>query len=196
MHFEPNVIYHIYNQGNNRQPIFFKDENYLFFLDKIRRHISPHVHFLAYCLMPNHFHWLVLAKEEACNWMPFANNSNMQPRQKLNHEINILLRSYARAINKQENRSGSLFRQHTKAKNGWEDEFLGPVRRKNTTDGFALGIEPEYALNCFNYIHDNPIEAKLVSHPTDWAYSSARDFAGLRKGTLCNQDLARKILGL
>ncbi len=31
MQFEEGHIYHIYNQGNNRQKIFFERENYLFF---------------------------------------------------------------------------------------------------------------------------------------------------------------------
>lgn len=63
MHFEPNTIYHIYNQGNNRQRIFFKHENYLFFLKKAREYVSPYADFLCYCLMPNHFDWLVYVRE-------------------------------------------------------------------------------------------------------------------------------------
>ena len=34
MIFELGHINHIYNQGNNKQQIFFKRENYLFFLQK------------------------------------------------------------------------------------------------------------------------------------------------------------------
>jgi hypothetical protein len=34
MQFEESFIYHIYNQGNNRQKIFFNKENYIFFLKK------------------------------------------------------------------------------------------------------------------------------------------------------------------
>ena len=36
MHFGPNQIYHVYNRGNNKQPIFFNDANYLYFLQKIK----------------------------------------------------------------------------------------------------------------------------------------------------------------
>ena len=39
MYFEPTGIYHIYNQGNNRQKIFYNRENYMFFTRKIRTHI-------------------------------------------------------------------------------------------------------------------------------------------------------------
>jgi len=49
MNFEPGNLYHIYNQGNNRQKIFFSRENYLFFLNKIKKHILPHADILAWC---------------------------------------------------------------------------------------------------------------------------------------------------
>lgn len=59
MVFEKGQLYHIYNQGNNRQRIFFRRENYLFFLGKAKRHIAPFADVLAWCLMPNHFHFMV-----------------------------------------------------------------------------------------------------------------------------------------
>ena len=62
MYFESGGIYHIYNQGNNRQVIFYNRKNYLFFLRKIRTHILPFADILAWCLMPNHFHLMVEVK--------------------------------------------------------------------------------------------------------------------------------------
>ena len=56
MQFQDGHIYHVFNQGNNHQKVFFNRENYLFFLQKIRTHILPHADILAWCLMPNHFH--------------------------------------------------------------------------------------------------------------------------------------------
>ncbi len=64
MTYELNTIYHCFNQGNNRQEIFFKRENYLFFLEKMRTHLHPVADVLSYCLMPNHFHWLIMLKEK------------------------------------------------------------------------------------------------------------------------------------
>ena len=63
MHFEQGHIYHIYNQGNNRQGIFFHRDNYLFFLKKMRTHLFPFGDILAYCLMPNHFHWMMFVSD-------------------------------------------------------------------------------------------------------------------------------------
>lgn len=195
--FAPHTIYHIYNQGNNQERIFFSEENYLFFLWKMRKQLLPYVEFLAYCLMPNHFHWLVLTKQSACEWSKARKpthkwSENLESpdhlQQNLSHAIAILLRSYARAINKQENRSGSLFRQKTKVKNGWTDIVL------TVDDRSFFRPENDYAYQCFCYIHENPVKAGLVKHPEDWKYSSAQDYAGRRNGTLCNKEMAKKIL--
>jgi len=59
MILEPNNLYHIYNQGNNRQQIFFEKENYYFFLRKMSTHLLPYADIIAWCLMPNHFHWML-----------------------------------------------------------------------------------------------------------------------------------------
>ena len=88
-----------------------------------------------------------------------------------------LLSSYTQAINKQRNRSGSLFRQKTKAK---------PL--ENGDYG--------YPFTCFHYIHQNPIHAKLVEKMEDWEFSSFRDYVGLRNETLCNPKLARTLLDI
>ena len=63
MQFEKDHIYHIYNQGNNRQKIFFDRENYLFFLQKMNDYLLPYCDIMAWCLMPNHFHWMVYVRE-------------------------------------------------------------------------------------------------------------------------------------
>lgn len=113
--------------------------------------------------MPNHFHFLVQTKE------------NYQIEEATN-SFRILLSSYTRAINKQEERTGSLFQQNAKAK--------------------SLEENPDYPFICFHYIHQNPMSAGLVDKMEDWHYSSFRDFIGLRQGTLCNQNLARELIGL
>jgi len=82
---------------------------------------------------------------------------------------------------------GSVFRPHTKAEDGFIEKFI-------TVDSRHWGKE-DYAAYCFGYIHRNPTEAGLVVRDVDWEFSSARDYAGLRNGTLCNLELGREILG-
>jgi len=216
MEFQKNTVFHIYNQGNNRQKVFFTPENYIFFIQKMRTHVAPFGDFLCYCLMPNHFHWLFYVREVE---LPIVGSPSVgvtgsnvgvtrshaditsghsdirrpvKPRT-LNDSIGILLRSYTRAINKQENRTGALFREKTKAKDGWGNQYPSSIQSKYLTP--VLRWE-DYGWTAFNYIHSNPVKAGLVSHPEEWQYSSALDFAGSRKGTLCNQDLAKELLFL
>ncbi len=85
--------YHIYNRGNNHQPIFFERENYLYFLRQLREYlVADALEVVAYCLMPNHYHLLAYLKID--------NLPNlMQP----------FVLSYTKAINKRYGRVGSLF---------------------------------------------------------------------------------------
>ncbi len=190
MILETDKLYHIYNQGNNRQRIFYCRENYLYFLKKVNLYILPYADILAWCLMPNHFHLMVYVhtfvipindqKEEILNSVNIRN---------LNDSIGLLLRTYTRGINKQENRSGSLFKTHTHAEclndlKGIKPEFLNLI---NEDEKDGLFSEEEYPQICFNYIHNNPIKAKLVHSPEDWEFSSYCDYSGLRKGKLINR---------
>ncbi len=166
-------LYHVYNRGNNREPLFFKPENYLFFLRKFRIYLLPHCDVLAYCLMPNHFHLLIYANSYTIK--PVGNHPIS--RNVFSEGIRNLLSSYTQAINKQEARTGSLFTQNT--------------RFKCLTDTLHKEL---YSTTCFHYIHQNPMKAQLVSRLEEWPYSSFRDYAGLRKGTLCNQKLSHQFL--
>ena len=52
-----NAFYHVFNRGSNKQPIFPKEIDYLFFIKKLKDLKSKYDYSLyAYCLMPNHFH--------------------------------------------------------------------------------------------------------------------------------------------
>ncbi|WP_205944032.1 hypothetical protein [Pedobacter xixiisoli] len=56
---EEGKCYHIYNRGNNKENIFFEEENYLFFLDRLKIYLIPHIDVFAYCLMPTIFIYLL-----------------------------------------------------------------------------------------------------------------------------------------
>lgn len=173
MEFFKHELYHIYNRGNNQQKIFFKPDNYLFFLTKVRRYIIHYCDILAYCLMPNHFHLLIISDERTIATRSVANND----KNVLSEGIRHLLSSYAQAINKQNSSTGSLFQQNTKAKS-------------------IVKGSRNYDQICLHYIHQNPLKAKLVEKMEQWEYSSFQDYCGKRNGTLCNKDLAAKILGI
>ena len=201
-------VYHIYNQGNNRQKIFYNRDNYLFFLQKMNDYLLPYCDVLAWCLMPNHFHWMVYVRESELESVMRrggteidrvtsnreasrgATQSRTPTVSNLNQAIGIMLSSYTRAINQQQSRSGSLFRQKTKA-----DCITKPIEVSPSYYNLGFGTlifipdpDKDYPQICFNYIHQNPVKAALVKNPEDWEFSSFRDLSGLRNGKLiCRQ---------
>ena len=166
-------FYHIYNQGNNQQKVFHNRENKLYFLRKFRVLIAPYCEVLAFTLMDNHFHFLVYSNDESVR----ERQSGNLKISSLQNGFRNLISGYTQAINRQENQSGSIFRKRTKFK--LLDDEKG-----------------DYPFICFNYIHQNPLVAGLVSKMEDWEFSSFSDYAGFRNGNLCNQELARKLLGI
>lgn len=85
--------YHIYNRGNNRQTIFFDENNYIYFLDLIKKYLLPISEIYAYCLLKNHFHILLKVKNDC---------------EKPSQYFSNLFNAYTKAINKKYARTGSL----------------------------------------------------------------------------------------
>lgn len=167
---EPNRIYHFFNQGNNKERIYFQDRNMAYFLNKASQYLSQHCDILAYCLMPNHFHFLIHTQPSAIEEIiqgPVTMN-------KLSASIQHLQSTYTKAINKQEGRSGSLFRQKAKLK---------PVEKG----------DKNYPFIAFHYIHQNPMKAGLVTKMEHWPYSSFTEYWKNEKG-FCNKEFAREVI--
>lgn len=61
---EPDCVYHVYNRANGHERIFLSDENYRYFLAQYGKYVGPYTDLFAYCLMPNHFHFLIRIKGE------------------------------------------------------------------------------------------------------------------------------------
>ncbi len=183
MHFEPGEVYHIYNRGNDKQRIFFNKENYFYILKKIRREWRPFCDILCYCLMPNHFHLMVIPNPAGCEELTIGGKSSHL--QTLSKTIGKTFSSYTKAINVQNHSTGNLFQKKTKAK--LITETMDPRERRKLTD---------YLVTCFYYIHLNPLKANLVKDLRDWAFSSWLDYAGLRDGDVCNKAKLFELSGL
>jgi REP element-mobilizing transposase RayT len=122
-------FFHIYNRGVNRQKIFFEDDNYNFFLQRLNDYLpSSHVSIIAYRLMPNHFH-LIIHQLEA---------------EAISKYIGRVCKSYVRAINKRFDRTGHLLEGKYKMKPIGEVSYLlhlsryihlNPVRAKLVEKG-------------------------------------------------------------
>ena len=171
MKFPIEGIYHVYNRGNNKQQIFFCREDYLHFLRLCHKYIAPRSDILAWCLMPNHFHFIIQVNETGLT--PFHQGGNEMPL--ISNGFQLLQSSYAKMINKRDNRTGSLFQQKTKSK---------------------LIEDNSYALIAFWYTHFNPVEAGLVFRMQDWEFTSYLDFCNARNTSLCKVALAKELIGL
>ena len=96
-------FYHVYNRGNNKQLIFIDNNDYIFFLKKIRKEILFEVDILAWCLMPNHFHLMIYTSLE----------ENLDD---FNFKFGNMLSSFTQTMNLKYHKTGSLFQQKTKFK--------------------------------------------------------------------------------
>jgi putative transposase len=108
VNFSPGCYYHLYNRGNDRQTIFLERENYLYFLRQFRRYlVEDTLDVLAYCLMPNHYHFLICLRS-------LHLSANMQ----------AFSLSYTKAINRRYERCGSLFQGRFRAIEVDSDSYL------------------------------------------------------------------------
>jgi len=176
--FASGNILHIYNRGNNKEKIFFDDQDYKAFLFRLGLSLGlteielnkekliamPYSRIRitntdkkafklhAFCLMPNHFHLLI-------EQIGDVSISNLMLK---------ICTSYAMYINKKHKRVGHIF----------QDQFK------------AVPIEGNSQLMCTSaYIHMNPVKDKLVKHPEEYKWSSYNDFVSNRNLPIINKEL-------
>lgn len=126
-------IYHVYNRGVAKQALFHDNHDYRYFLDALSYYLEesttlrfsmlpdevrfglsrsmpeqPLVKVLAYCLMPNHFHFVLQQLQD----------------DGVTHCLRKALNSYTRAYNTRHRRVGPLFQGRFQAKRVEDDEQL------------------------------------------------------------------------
>ena len=148
---EQGKYYHIYNRGNGSCNLFYKDDNYRYFLSKYDYYLSPYLDTFAYCLMPNHFHMLVRVKDFPSDSQAKKKNLERQSPTIVSEQFRKFYMSYSKAINKQEKRSGSLFQKNFR-------------RREIRSDAY-------FAKMIF-YIHNNPVHHKFTDDVSLYRWSS------------------------
>jgi REP element-mobilizing transposase RayT len=104
--------YHLYNRGNNKEKLFYFNGNYQFFMKKYFIYMNSVVDTYCYCLLPNHFHFLIKIRDEETN------------PQKVSNQFRKLFISYARHINFQEKRVGCLLSKNFKRIEIKDEDYL------------------------------------------------------------------------
>lgn len=147
--------YHIYNRGNNGDRIFFDEENYRYFLSLYLKYIYPIADTFCWCLLKNHFHFLIRIKEleeikiDQLNYSTNirVNIEKVNPSKQFSHLFN----AYTQAVNKKYDRTGSVFEK--------------PFKRK-------IVASQDYLIKLIFYIHNNPVHHGLVDTISDYKWSS------------------------
>jgi REP element-mobilizing transposase RayT len=143
---ETECYYHIFNRAVYKNQLFVNDGNYEYFLKLVDKYLSEVVTIYSYCLLPNHFHFLVKTKAEV---------SNPESTELISKRFNSLFSAYAQAFNKQQKRYGGLFQR--------------PYRRKKIND-------TAYLKSVTVYIHRNPQSHQVVRDFSKYKWSSFQLF--------------------
>lgn len=163
-------IYHIFNRGVARFPIFTDRRDYNRFLETVYYYQfqgpKPRfsqldrfkdskfeknkkiIEFICYCLMPNHYHFLIKQLQE----------------NGISEFINKISNSYTKYFNTKHNRVGPLFQGQFK----------------------AVRIESEEQfIHVSRYIHLNPIASFLIKELKEYNWSSYPNYIGLQSDKIC-----------
>lgn len=99
--WQAGMYYHIYNRGVSKSTLFREPTNYLFVLEKIQKYRKANnITVIAYCLMPNHYHFLLRQDgDQAAGNVPQS-----------------VFNSYSKAYNLKYGHSGTLFEGRFRAK--------------------------------------------------------------------------------
>jgi len=154
--------YHIYNRGINSDILFNEIRNYEYFLKLYDVHVNPIADTYAWCLMKNHFHFLVRIKEI----QEISFEKKIAPSQSFSNLFNAYTKSY----NKKYLRHGALFER--------------PFRRKSVSD-------EKYFQNLILYIHNNPAHHNICKHPIEYSWSSYKTCMSEKPTKLKREDVMK-----
>ncbi len=164
-HFQEGCFYHIYNHAVSDQNIFNHEFDYSDFLSKHYKYLSCAFDTIAYCLMPNHFHFVV--KVKPFNWVldkAKIENSNTSRRfQNGDVDVNKFIldqyrrffSSYSLSYNFRNKRRGQL--------------FLKRFKRVSLNSDRRL----RYMI-C--YLHHNPVHHGFTTDFSSWKHSSYKRY--------------------
>jgi len=201
--FHEEGVYHVYNRGVAKLPMFLKDTDYFDFRQIMHYFLigfpdpesakgsdpyAPYrssfsqrwrmqnkpvsfaadpngngmfrkiLQLLAYCLMPNHIHFLlrICADIETKGSDPFV----LDPAKSISEFMKRLGITYAMKFNCDNQRVGPIFQGRFKVKEVDSDELVPHVTR---------------------YIHINPVMAGLVDKPEVWKWSDISEYLNFKQ---------------
>lgn len=163
------TVYHIYNSGIDGCPLFKENIDYDRFLSAYSKYIDSIADTYAWCLMNNHFHFLIKTRKEenikTLKELKLLENKvgylNEEKKPTPSRQFAHLFNSYANYFNIKYKRRGAL--------------FISPFKRKVIDNR-------EYFKRCLIYIHQNPIKHGFVTNLQDYQYTSFHSYFRDEKG--------------
>ncbi len=128
--FSKGEYYHIFNRGVNKEQIFFSSAHYLYCLKLVSKYaLKYHITIIAYCLMPNHYHFLVRQDDDIS----------------VSKFIGLVFNAYVQGINRLLNRSGALFEGRFKHVHVEDESYLVYICRYIHLNPVSAGLvkQPE-----------------------------------------------------
>ena len=158
--------YHLYNKAVSGRKLFYTVMDYKRFLSKYKEYFSSYLETFAYCLIPNHFHFLVEVQEiDEVFQGSLKNEKTSAARRLLSDEIETdkflsdqfrrFLSSHSLYVNKKYSYNGPL--------------LLKKMKKTEVETDVKF-----YDLLC--YIHHNPIHHGLSKTFADWPFSSFGEY--------------------
>jgi REP element-mobilizing transposase RayT len=176
--FESEQFYHIYHRAVTGERLFINDSDYVEFLDRYSKYLQPYFNTWAYCLIPNHFHFLVKVKTQdelkVSSEGEKTNASKLYLKGKkpftflLENQFSRMLSGIALRHNKKYNRHGPLFDQG--------------IKRVCITSESRIAYQ-------IAYIHHNPIHHNVSKSFSGWKYSSYSTFIDQGKSKIAVNDV-------
>ncbi len=165
--FEPlecGRVYHIYNRGINKEDIFREDLHYFKFLNLYQKYVEEIAQTYAWCLMGNHFHFLVKIRDEEqvlCA-LTISKKKKLLINKYLSQSFGNLFNAYSQSFNYQTKRTGSLLQT--------------PFNRKKVTN-------EAYLASLIFYIHNNPVKHGFSDTIQDYPWSSYHEIVSRYRTT-------------
>jgi REP element-mobilizing transposase RayT len=186
----PDFTYHIFNRTNHKELLFRENYDRVHFLHLFKHFVAAYVDSYAYCLLPNHFHFLVRLKSEdsiletATAVTPYlrtvpqgklvsAKEEERDYHAVVERQFKRMFTAYAMYFNRKYKRKGNL--------------FYRPFKR--------VSVKNEVHLQWLvYYIHHNPAKHGVSADFLNYQWSSYQELIS-KKNTILDREQVWAIFG-
>jgi putative transposase len=170
-------IYHIINRGNMKMQVFDCDEDYEIFLDFLKRGMKKeNIELHAYCLMPNHFHLLVVPKTKKA----------------LSRFMQWVMTSHVRFYHKKNATSGHIWQGRYKSFIVEQESYYISVLRYIEANAKRAGLVEKAQDWNYSSLHERVLKSRVLLNkpyielPDDWMQDVNCDFTVSELSTIRN----------